>query len=109
MPRFPSYVGVQGDSALPTVLRASPPPAKKASPSGSKPESDTSTARRFELVEGSASKFWEVARDGVSVTVRFGRLGSAGPAKTKDFGSEELARRHADGLIEEKLSKGYRE
>ena len=67
------------------------------------------TARRFELVEGSSSKFWEVARDGCWVTVRFGRIGTGGQAKTKDFASEELARHHADGLIKEKVAKGYRE
>jgi DNA ligase 1 len=109
VPRFPSYVGVRGDSALPAVVPPSPPRAEEV-PTPERPSASApSTARRFELVEGSASKFWEVARDGVSVTVRFGRIGSAGQAKTKDFASEELARRHADGLIEEKLSKGYRE
>ena len=65
--------------------------------------------RRFELVEGSSSKFWEVARDGCSVTVRYGRIGSDGQTKTKDFPSEDQARHHADGLIEEKVAKGYRE
>ena len=30
-------------------------------------------------------------------------------SKAKDFASEELARRYADGLIEEKLGKGYNE
>jgi DNA ligase 1 len=61
------------------------------------------------LIEGSSSKFWEVARDGCAVTVRYGRIGSDGQAKTKELASEELAERHADGLIEEKLAKGYRE
>jgi DNA ligase 1 len=109
VPRFPSYVGIRGDSALPTVLPASPPSAVEVAPPGRPSASASSTTRRFELVEGSSSKFWEVARDGCSVTVRFGRIGTAGQAKTKDFASEELAGRHADGLIEEKLAKGYRE
>jgi predicted DNA-binding WGR domain protein len=43
------------------------------------------------------------------VTVRFGRIGSDGQAKSKEFASEELAQRHADELIEEKVAKGYRE
>jgi predicted DNA-binding WGR domain protein len=43
------------------------------------------------------------------VTVRYGRIGSDGQAKTKELASEELAQRHADGLIEEKVAKGYRE
>ncbi len=70
---------------------------------------DPRRARRFELVEGTSSKFWEVSRDGCSVTVRFGRIGTNGQSKTKDFASEELARRHAEGLIEEKRDKGYHE
>ncbi len=109
VPRFPSFVGVRRDSAFPIVPPAALPPAETAQPPGRTPESEPSTARRFELVEGSASKFWEVARDGCSVTVRFGRIGASGQAKTKDFASEEPARRHADGLIEEKVAKGYRE
>jgi predicted DNA-binding WGR domain protein len=50
-----------------------------------------------------------VVRDGCSVTVRFGRIGTTGQSKTKDFASEELARRHAEGLIQEKIAKGYLE
>ena len=65
--------------------------------------------RRFELVEGSSSKFWEVARDGSAVTVRYGRIGSDGQARTKELASEELARDHVEGLIAEKVAKGYRE
>ena len=76
-------------------------------PPGRSSASASSTTRRFELVEGSSSKFWEVARDGCSVTVRFGRIGTSGQAKTKDFATEVLARRNADGLIEEKVAKGY--
>ncbi len=78
-------------------------------PAGARVDARKGAARRFELVEGSASKFWEVARDGCSVTVRFGRIGSSGQSQTKDFASEELADRHAARLIEEKLAKGYRE
>jgi DNA ligase-1 len=109
VPCFSSYVGVRGDSALPTVPPASPPPAAEVPPPGRPSASASSTTRRFELVKGSPSKFWEVVRDGCSVTVRFGRIGTSGQAKTKDFAIEELARRNADGLIEKKVAKGYRE
>jgi predicted DNA-binding WGR domain protein len=61
------------------------------------------------LIEGSSSKFWEVARDGCAVTARYGRIGTDGQAKTKELANEELAERHADGLIEAKVAKGYRE
>ena len=33
--------------------------------------------RRFELASGSAAKFWEIAAEGTSTTVRFGRIGCA--------------------------------
>ena len=97
--------------AMPPARRAAEPLPSRREGAGSGVHAirASQAARRFELVEGTSSKFWEVARDGCSVTVRFGRIGSDGQAKTKDFASEELARRHADGLIEEKLAKGYRE
>jgi DNA ligase 1 len=103
VPRFPSYVGVRGDAPWPTTPL---PPSKASAPAT--PASGSQAARRLELVEGSSSKFWEVARDGCAVTVRFGRIGSDGQSKTKAFASEELARSHAEGLIAEKVAKGYR-
>lgn len=63
--------------------------------------------RRFELVEGSSSKFWEVAVDGSDVTVRFGRIGTAGQTKTKSFADAAAARREHDKLVSEKTGKGY--
>ena len=109
VPRFPSYVGVRGDIAQPKVRPDPPSQSEEGTIRARAHAPASSTARRFELVEGSSSKFWEVALDGCSVTVRFGRIGTGGQAKTKDFASQELARRHADGLIEEKVVKGYRE
>jgi DNA ligase-1 len=108
VPRFPSYIGVRGDAAWPTTAPATPPPtARVPAPVPTAPASPA--PRRFELVEGSSNKFWEVAREGCAVTVRYGRIGADGQAKTKEFPSEELARTHAEGLIAEKLAKGYRE
>lgn len=65
--------------------------------------------RRWELVEGGSAKFWEVARDGAEVTVRFGRLGSAGQVKTKELASEDAATAHVEKLVAQKEKKGYRE
>jgi len=65
--------------------------------------------RRFELVEGTASKFWEVALSGADVTVRFGRIGTHGQVKTKTHGSPEAARKDHDKLVKEKTGRGYRE
>lgn len=62
---------------------------------------------RYELVEGSASKFWEVAVTGDELTVRFGRIGTAGQTKTKTFADAAAAQREHDKLVREKTGKGY--
>lgn len=64
---------------------------------------------RYEYVEGSSSKFWEIEISGASVTTRWGRIGTAGQEKTKDFASAEKAQAEYDALIREKTGKGYRE
>ena len=63
--------------------------------------------RRFELIEGTSSKFWEVAVNGVEVTVRYGRIGSAGQAKVKSFADAAAAQAHAAKLVAEKTKEGY--
>ncbi|MFD7657828.1 DUF4132 domain-containing protein [Actinosynnema sp. NPDC059797] len=65
--------------------------------------------RRWELVEGGSAKFWEVSRDGSVVTVRFGRLGSAGQQKATELSSEDTATAHVAKLVAQKEKKGYRE
>ncbi|WP_218920357.1 WGR domain-containing protein [Lentzea guizhouensis] len=64
-------------------------------------------ARRWELVAGSSAKFWEVAQDGTTVTVRFGRIGTAGQTQTKDLGDTDAATAHVAKLVAEKEKKGY--
>jgi len=66
-------------------------------------------ARRFEFSEGSSNKFWEIRVEGSSHTVRFGKIGTDGQTKTKDFGSAAAAKVDADKLIAEKTKKGYEE
>ncbi|WP_425476140.1 WGR domain-containing protein [Gordonia oleivorans] len=36
--------------------------------------------RRYEFTGGSSEKFWEIEQAGTTVTVRYGRLGTAGRA-----------------------------
>jgi len=64
-------------------------------------------ARHFEFSGGSSEKFWEISLTGDSFTVRFGRIGTAGQSQTKCFADEARAKREAEGLIMEKLRKGY--
>ncbi|MEZ4369213.1 MAG: WGR domain-containing protein [Polyangiaceae bacterium] len=65
--------------------------------------------RRFELSEGSASKFWEISLDGAAFTVTYGRLGTDGRTQTKEFRDAAEASAAAEKLIREKLGKGYSE
>lgn len=105
VPRFPSFLGVRIDVAGPSEpVTVAAEPAAVASVAIA-----TAGPRRFELVEGGSSKFWEVARDGREVVVRYGRIGSDGQSKAKTFADEAAAVRHVEGLIEEKTGKGYGE
>ncbi len=66
--------------------------------------------RHFEFVSGSSAKFWEISvhsTPSVSVTVRYGRIGTSGQSQTTAFASREAAQKHADRLIAQKLKKGY--
>jgi predicted DNA-binding WGR domain protein len=64
--------------------------------------------RRYELADGTSSKFWEIGLDGKTVTVRFGRIGTAGQTQVKAHASPEAARKAHDQLVAEKTKKGYR-
>jgi predicted DNA-binding WGR domain protein len=63
--------------------------------------------RHFEFVSGSSSKFWEATVNGSTVTVCFGRIGTAGQEQTKTLPNATAAQQHADKLIAAKTKKGY--
>ncbi len=65
--------------------------------------------RRFEMIEGSSAKFWEVDTDGADLTVTFGRIGTDGQSKTKTFDDAAKAQAEAAKLVKEKTGKGYSE
>ena len=67
----------------------------------------TGVKRRFEFADGTSDKFWEIEQQGISVVVCFGRMGSRGQTKTKEFSSEGEAAQHIEKLIREKSEKGY--
>jgi predicted DNA-binding WGR domain protein len=68
-----------------------------------------SNPRRFELVEGSSSKFWQISVDGAAFTVTYGRIGTAGTSKMTACASPAEAKAEADKLVKEKVKKGYQE
>ncbi|MBC8290933.1 MAG: WGR domain-containing protein [Planctomycetes bacterium] len=63
--------------------------------------------RLFEFNGGGSDKFWIIELNSKSHTVRYGRQGTDGQTKTKDFGSEEEARKSYDKLVGQKTKKGY--
>jgi predicted DNA-binding WGR domain protein len=63
--------------------------------------------RSLVFAEGSSDKFWTIALDGTSHTVTFGRAGTAGQTKTKDFASVAQARTAFHKLVAAKIAKGY--
>jgi DNA ligase len=92
VPRFPTYVGVRDDVVVPVAVA----PTRVAE-------------RMFELVDGAASKFWAISVADDTHTVRFGRKGTSGQSKSKQFPDAAAAERDAEALVSEKLRKGYRE
>lgn len=120
VPRFPSYVGIRKDDstganitlpAKPTQVSKTSAPVvvtkDKADATGSGSDFTSTTARYFEFVGGTSQKFWEILREGTDVTVRYGRIGSAGQSKVKGFASESAAAAHAADLIGKKTKEGY--
>ncbi|HZU95666.1 MAG TPA: WGR domain-containing protein [Planctomycetota bacterium] len=63
--------------------------------------------RRFEFVEGTSKKFWEIDLAGKSFEVRWGRIGTDGQTKKKKFSSTAMAEAEAATLVQQKLKKGY--
>jgi predicted DNA-binding WGR domain protein len=63
---------------------------------------------RYELRDSTSNKFWEVTREGLLVTTRHGRIGSAGQSQAKSWPNESITRREVGKLIREKMRKGYR-
>ena len=71
------------------------------------PAGPASGRRRFEFVEGSSNKFWEVWVEGSNVFTQYGRIDSKGQTTIKDYSDDVAARKAADKLIAEKTGKGY--
>jgi predicted DNA-binding WGR domain protein len=78
------------------------PKAKAASGGGG-----SGKARHFEFVEGSSSKFWEIALDGTSFSTKYGKIGTPGQETVKEWDSTDKAKKEYDKLVAEKVKKGY--
>ena len=62
---------------------------------------------RYEFIEGSSKKFWEIALEGTSFTTTYGRIGTEGQMSMKEYDSEAKAQTEYNKLINEKTKKGY--
>lgn len=121
IPRFPSFVGLRSDVAAPALAAgvtseeaggkakakvvAAAPKAKTVVASSS----SSDKPRYFECTEKGASKFWEVSVAGNELTTRWGRIGTDGQSKTKEFSSAASADAERESLIRSKISGGYNE
>ncbi|RYE92318.1 MAG: WGR domain-containing protein [Myxococcales bacterium] len=63
--------------------------------------------RRFEFVEGSSAKFWSADVEGAKFTVVYGKIGTAGSRKEKEFPSPEAAFKEYEKKVAEKTREGY--
>ena len=63
----------------------------------------------LEYVDDKSSKFWEISVQGRYHTVTYGRIGSEGQSKTKEFEDAAAAEADAQKLIASKKKKGYAE
>jgi len=94
--------------AVENMAREEAPPVP-LTPDSSKLETGSSQTRRFEFVEGTSRKFWQITLKGTDVTVSFGRIGTNGQSQLKQFGTVSRAQQEVDKLVVEKLKKGYTE
>ena len=81
---------------------------KKAAAKTKKPVETDDEWQRYELVEGSSSKFWEVKVDGSNFSTRYGRIGTEGKVTTKAAKSARDALAQAKKAAEGKAKKGYK-
>lgn len=63
--------------------------------------------RELIFMDAKSSKFWNIELDGQTHTVTYGRTGTNGQSKTKEFASEEKAKSDFDKLVASKIAKGY--
>jgi superfamily I DNA and/or RNA helicase/predicted DNA-binding WGR domain protein len=83
------------------------PPAPESEPDKPAPIPATSGVQRFEFIEGTSRKFWEIGQVNEVLNIRYGRIGTDGQSQVKSFSDPERASREMEKLIREKTRKGY--
>ncbi|KNY26895.1 DUF4132 domain-containing protein [Pseudobacteroides cellulosolvens] len=65
--------------------------------------------RYFEFTQGTSNKFWEIEFSDLSFKVRWGRIGTTGQTKEKNFESKAETIKKGEQQIKEKIKEGYLE
>lgn len=65
--------------------------------------------RRFEFADTKSNKFWEITVEGLTVSVRYGRIGTVGQSQTKVYTTALDSSAAAEKQVSEKVRKGYQE
>ena len=61
----------------------------------------------LEFTQGTSNKFWEGTQDGAELTTRWGKVGTNGQSKTKDFDDDAKALTALEKAAKAKIKKGY--
>jgi predicted DNA-binding WGR domain protein len=104
---LPVEASVVASATVAAAVAPAAPAAKPSPPAAAVPGAGPSSARRFECIEGSSRKFWQIVQQASEVTVTFGRIGTQGQTQLKQFANEQRAEQEVSKLIAEKLKRGY--
>lgn len=102
-----AVAAVQVPSKAPTSTAVATVPKPTATATTTTTTGSSSQVRYFEYVDDKSNKFWSIWMTGAEVTVRYGKIGTAGQEKPKAFPSESAAKKYYDEIVEEKVGKGY--
>lgn len=107
VPRFPSWVGVRLDTVTKAPQASSPVSSEKPPAINLSSGAVSTKSHYFEFVQGASNKFWEVTRSENSMNTRWGRIGSKGQSKIKEYTDQQAAADAIAKLIKEKTDEGY--
>lgn len=64
-------------------------------------------SKRLEFKSEKSNKFWEVHKEGLTLTFRYGKMNTEGTSSSKTFETEDQANAQMEKKVKEKLKKGY--
>ncbi len=106
--RFPLRASISFHDGEPTRLPTAAPARAKAD-SRSPVAPSLPMRRNLSCTEDGSSKFWRGAVEEATLTISWGRIGTAGQSKSSVFRTRDAALQELEKLAGQKLRKGYRE